>query len=158
MNNLRLEYLDPSELDDNPSNWRQHPDKQITDLTDIIAEVGWAGALLYNEQTGRLIDGHCRKRIADGKVPVLIGSWTEEQERIILATFDPISAMAEANTEKLEELLGELESSTAAMQDVLAGVALDYGITPDDGKEYDESCADDVDMMECPICGHKFPK
>lgn len=27
-----------------------------------------------------------------------------------------------------------------------------------DFKEYDESTADDVEMCECPNCGHKFPK
>ena len=26
-----------------------------------------------------------------------------------------------------------------------------------DGKEFDESCADDVKMTECPKCGEKFP-
>jgi hypothetical protein len=25
-------------------------------------------------------------------------------------------------------------------------------------KEYDESAADDVEMIECPVCGHRFPK
>jgi len=27
-----------------------------------------------------------------------------------------------------------------------------------DFKEYDESVADDVEMIECPKCGHRFPK
>jgi pimeloyl-ACP methyl ester carboxylesterase len=29
--------------------------------------------------------------------------------------------------------------------------------TPDFA-EYDESAADDVEMVECPECGHRFPK
>ncbi len=53
----------------------------------MLNEVGWAGALLYNETTGRFIDGHARKKVSKGKkVPVLIGKWTEEQERKILLT------------------------------------------------------------------------
>ena len=29
---------------------------------------------------------------------------------------------------------------------------------PDEWPEYDESVVDDVDMIECPECGHMFPK
>ena len=106
---LRLEYLDPTELADNPANWRTHPESQRTALGDVLKEVGWAGALLYNEKTGRLIDGHARKELSQGqKVPVLIGSWTEDQEKLILATLDPLGAMAEANSQALDILLREL--------------------------------------------------
>src|SRR5260370_23230818 len=77
---LRLEWLAAKTLSDNPANWRRHPGKQLTALKDVLAEVGWAGALLYNERTKRLIDGHARKKVSSGKVPVLVGSWSEEQE------------------------------------------------------------------------------
>lgn len=86
---LRLEYRKPSELAENPANWRTHPDTQLLALGDVISEVGWAGAVLFNEATGRLIDGHARQKFAvaaDEPIPVLIGSWTEAQERLILAT------------------------------------------------------------------------
>src|SRR5262245_31150097 len=81
---LRLEYLDASQLDDNPANWRTHPAGQLKALENVLADVGWAGALLYNEATKHLIDGHARKTLAKengARVPVLIGSWTEEQEK-----------------------------------------------------------------------------
>src|SRR5579859_3568175 len=96
---LRLEYLDPESLASNDLNWRSHPSEQTKALADVIAEVGWAGALLYNERTKKLIDGHARKDLFAGKgpVPVLIGSWTEAQERKILATLDPLAAMAKAD-------------------------------------------------------------
>jgi hypothetical protein len=78
---LRLVYLDPAELQANPRNWREHPKAQTAALADAIAEVGWAGALLYNERTKRLIDGHARRELfaGKGKVPVLVGSWSEQQ-------------------------------------------------------------------------------
>ncbi len=107
--NLRLEWIDPLSLSPNPLNWRRHPSAQRAALEDVLAQVGWAGVLLYNEQTGHLIDGHLRQEIAldkgDGSVPVLVGNWTEEQERLILATLDPIAAMAEKNGKPLTELL-----------------------------------------------------
>src|SRR5438552_14111717 len=104
---LRLEWWVPDRLTDNPLNWRKHPDKQLSALKDVLADVGWAGALLYNERTKRLIDGHARKRISTAKVPVLVGSWSEEQELKILATLDPLAAMAEADKDALDALLGQ---------------------------------------------------
>lgn len=121
---LRLEYLDPKDLADNPSNWRLHPKSQTQALKDVVAEVGFAGALLYNETTGRLIDGHARKSLFKGqKVPVLIGSWTEDQERKILVTLDPLSAMAAPNQDALLSLLQSVEFSSKAVNDLLEALA-----------------------------------
>jgi hypothetical protein len=124
---LRLEYRSPAELDDNPANWRTHPEAQMTALADVIAEVGWAGVCLFNELTKRLIDGHARKKMALAtgieKVPVLIGSWTEEQERKILATLDPLAALAEADNEKLSDLLKSVQTDSANIQALLDGLA-----------------------------------
>jgi hypothetical protein len=93
---LRLEWRSPAELAEHPRNWRWHPDTQRAALADLIADVGWAGACLYNERTGHLLDGHLRKRIGTAqridKIPMLIGNGSEEQELKILATLDPIGA------------------------------------------------------------------
>src|ERR1041384_136856 len=74
---LRLEWRSPAELADNPRNWRRHPHTQLAALGDVLAEVGWAGACLFNEATGRLIDGHARRKVAldqgAAKVRVLVG-------------------------------------------------------------------------------------
>jgi hypothetical protein len=126
---LRLEWRDPAELADNPANWRRHPQAQLRALTDVLAEVGWAGALLFNEATGRLIDGHARKEVSPcGKVPVLIGSWTEEQEKKILATLDPLAAMAEADRGQLETLLREVQTESVNVAQMLSDLAVEHGI------------------------------
>lgn len=117
----------------NPVNWRRHPKAQKDALEAVIGEVGWAGALLYNEATGRLIDGHLRREIShDGPVPVLIGSWTEEQERLILATLDPIAALAEAESDALDALLKTVETESEAVRALLARLAADV-LIPDFG-------------------------
>jgi hypothetical protein len=119
---LRLEYRKPSELAANPANWRTHPQPQLDALADVIAEVGWAGVLLFNERTKRLIDGHARKEIAeetDEPIPVVIGNWTEAQERKILATLDPLAAMAETNDAALAELLKAVDTESPALQALL---------------------------------------
>lgn len=110
---LRLEYIPAGKLRKkaNPLNWRIHGAGQRKALAAALAELGWAGACLLNETTGRLIDGHLRIETVPPKtaVPVLVGRWTEEQERKILATLDPIAAMAEANAAQLDELLAEVD-------------------------------------------------
>lgn len=132
---LRLEWRDADELAENPANWRTHPQGQVDALRDVIGEVGWAGALLYNERTGRLIDGHGRKKISTGKkVPVLIGSWDEAQENKILATLDPIAAMAGANAAQLDALLRGVETGSEAVAALLASLAEENGIIPGDEK------------------------
>jgi DNA modification methylase len=129
---LRLEWRDPAELAENPANWRTHPPAQLTALADIIAEVGWAGACLYNERFSRLIDGHARRKNAlekgDKLVPVLIGNWTEEQERKILATLDPLSAMAGMNGAKFEELLEGMTPGTPALEALLADLKAEAAV------------------------------
>jgi hypothetical protein len=120
---IRLEWRSPSELAENPLNWRRHPPEQVEALQVVMQSVGWAGACLYNETTGRLIDGHARRALAEAngaeKVPVLVGRWTEEQEKAILATLDPIASMAVADGKALDELLAQVSIGSEALEKVL---------------------------------------
>jgi ParB-like chromosome segregation protein Spo0J len=161
---LRLVYMDPAELAENPSNWRRHPENQINALSDVISEVGWAGACLLNERTGRLIDGHARRKVAleqgATKVPVLVGDWTEEQEKKILATLDPLAAMAEADTAALDALLREVSTGSEALATMLTELAEKSGVVPDlpipdNNQTIDESVMEITDH-ECPKCGFKW--
>lgn len=139
---LRLEWRTPGELADNPLNWRTHPRSQLDGLRDILGTVGWAGAALYNERTGRLIDGHARKSapqnvLIDGKMPVLVGSWDDTQERLILATLDPLAALAEADAAKLDALLREVDTGSEAVMEMLADLAAEAGVVPPDSEPVD---------------------
>ena len=120
---LRLEYRSPAELADNPKNWRKHGEQQTAALSGVLSEVGWAGACLYNERTGRLIDGHLRRKVAQMQgaetVPVLIGSWSEADEAKILASLDPIAGLAEADPVALDALLREVNTGCAELQQML---------------------------------------
>jgi hypothetical protein len=119
---LRLEWVEAGSLADNPDNWRRHPRGQMAALKGMIDDVGWAGALLYNETTGRLIDGHARKNAVGPQtiVPVLVGRWTSEQEKRILSTLDPLAAMAEADGDALESLLADVDLSGRGLEELAA--------------------------------------
>ena len=73
---LKLEWMDPYELAENPLNPRYHPQAQRRSLHAALQSLGWLQPLLYNQRTGRLIDGHLRRQeaIESGitEVPVLV--------------------------------------------------------------------------------------
>ena len=118
---LRLEWLDAKDFQDNPHNWRRHPPAQEAALRQLLAEVGWAGAALYNERTKRLIDGHLRKRVLrkGQKIPVLVGNWTAEQELKILLALDPIASMASGDKVALDQLLASVQFENSALDPLL---------------------------------------
>ena len=164
---LRLEWRTPQELAENPRNWRTHPASQTKALQGVMQEVGWAGALLFNEASGRLIDGHARRKLAleqgSEKVPVLVGSWTEAQEKLILATLDPIAALAETDTAQLDALIREIDTGDPDIMEMIARLAEENGIVPqqdaeevqapDDFKEVDENIETE---HTCPKCGYAW--
>ena len=128
---IKLEWLLPNELEPNPKNWRRHPDQQKETFKSLFAEVGWAGALLYNEATGKLIDGHLRRAemfAANEPVPVLVGNWTEQQEALILTTLDPLAAMAQADVGLLDNLLKEIKTTDETLTAMLSELAEDNGL------------------------------
>jgi hypothetical protein len=120
-------------------NWRGHPQEQLDALRGILAEVGFAGASLARElEDGslELIDGHARAEVSgDAIIPVLILDVSEEEAKKILASFDPIGAMATADAEKLDALLKEVSFSNDAVNALLESVAKDAGIMATEEEE-----------------------
>jgi len=108
----------------NPFNWRIHPRGQQESLGDVLEQVGWVQQVIVNETTGHLVDGHLRVLLAErhneGTVPAIWVSLSEEEEKLVLASLDPIGAMAVADQEKLDELLKDLSQ---AEDEVLSEVA-----------------------------------
>jgi len=67
-------------------------------------------------------------------VPVLVGSWSESDEQKILATLDPLAAMATANKEALESLMRDVQTGSEDLAAMLAGLAEQEGIVPNVGE------------------------
>jgi DNA modification methylase len=110
----------------NPKNWRTHSDAQANALRGILAEVGYADALLARETEAglMLIDGHLRAETTpDQEVPVLVLDVTAEEADKILATLDPLASMADANQQKLGELLREIDTESEELQAMLDSLA-----------------------------------
>lgn len=115
-----------SELLPNPRNWRRHPDAQRQAMRALLAEIGFAGATLARETEAGLevIDGHLRaEESGDAKIPVLVLDVTTAEADKLLATFDPVGKMAEADPEALGKLLAEIDTESEALQMMLDELA-----------------------------------
>lgn len=101
--------VDPRTLEVNPANWRHHPQAQADALDGVLSEVGVVQSVIVNERSGRIVDGHLRVRLAVERsapaIPVVYVDLDDAEERLILATLDPLTAMAETDVDALSDLL-----------------------------------------------------
>jgi DNA modification methylase len=122
----------PGELIANPRNWRAHPAEQQRALSGALAEVGWVAEVLVNRTTSHVVDGHLRIELAlsrdEPAIPVTYVELTETEERLVLASLDPIGAMADADALALESLLADLEPADADLRAFIDGLAGQHGI------------------------------
>ena len=153
----------PDQLLANPGNYRIHPKTQQTALQASLANIGWVQRILVNQNTGHVVDGHARIELAisngETEVPVTYLDLTEQEEKLILATYDPISAMAVNDKEVLSGLLDDIETDSEALQEMLSKLAEEEGIIPPDFLPVDESEQPRLDEKKktcCPKCGHEF--
>lgn len=132
----------PDQLLANPSNWRVHSERQQEAMAGALAEVGVVQNVVVNRTTGHVVDGHLRIALAlrNGQptVPVTWIEVSEAEERLILATFDPIGALAEMDAEALDALLQEVEADDDALRGLLDELADDAGLHADDPPTLDE--------------------
>ena len=115
----------------NALNYRKHPQRQRDAVQASLRELGWIGVVVENQRTGNLVDGHERVWQAlqhNEDVPYIEVDLSEEEERLALAVFDPITNMAETDAAILDDLLREVNTGEAALQALLAEMAEGAGL------------------------------
>lgn len=121
-----------------PKNWRTHPTSQQDALRGVLAEIGYADALLARELpdgTLELVDGHLRAETTpDAEVPVLVLDLDESEAAKLLALHDPLTNMAGTNEETLAELLDQVETESDAVQALLDEMSSAPGATSDESE------------------------
>ena len=129
-----------SELRPSPHNWRVHNEAQRDALRGVLAEIGYADALVARElEDGglELIDGHLRaEETPDEMVPVLVLDVDADEAATLIATLDPIGAMADANQTILDDLLQGLRPNDANVRELLDELARGIPVedTADEGQ------------------------
>lgn len=116
---VRVEDIQP-----HPSNWRRHPQAQESAIRGLLAQVGIVAPVVAYESElyGGLVllDGHLRQETG-GEWPVVVLDVSDAEADIILASFDPITGLAEMDATALAELLGRVDMQ-AIEDDGLAGL------------------------------------
>lgn len=140
-----------STLRPSPHNWRVHNESQRDALRGVLAEIGYAEALVCRELEGgglELIDGHMRAaETPDEMVPVLVLDVTEDEAATLIATLDPIGAMADVNSDALRGLLANREPEDANLKNLLTQLSASLG-SGDGGRDRDEKGGESVDGMD----------
>jgi hypothetical protein len=146
------EMVAPDELLANPMNWRIHPWIQQESLAAVLDSVGWVKHVIVNNRTGHVIDGHLRVMLAldnpQEKIPVLYVDLDDEEERLILATLDPIAAMAITDRTQLASLIESVDTG----QHVTALIAKQQNIA--DTADRVDNGGQQLVMCTCEKCGH----
>lgn len=159
-----LRYVRAGDLAPDERNWRLHPESQTSAVRAMLDRVGWADALIARESEAGLVlvDGHLRAGLdADAKVPVLVTDLSEDEAGEVLATLDPLAAMAEIDGPALDDLLNTIDMGLDTdFANVLGDVRAfaDLGPMPDfqPVSVSDQPRLDQKKQVECPACGHTF--
>ncbi len=136
-------------------NWRRHGTKQKKVMAAVLKEIGYADALLSREdEDGRLIliDGHMRAEMdPDVIVPVLVLDVDELEADKILATLDPISAMAQSDDQALQALMEKIgeNSDETSFQDLMSRIHNEETSTSSDSGQAPELKDRFAIMIEC---------
>jgi DNA modification methylase len=119
--------VDPKTLIANEHNWRLHDRAQQRALAGALDEVGWVAPIMVNRRNNHVVDGHLRVELARSRneptVPVMLVDLSESDERLVLASLDPIGAMAGADASKLADLLRDLTPTDDGLQALLDDLA-----------------------------------
>ena len=123
----------PEHLLVNPRKWRVLPKAQEAALAAVLDEVGWVQNVIVNQRTGNVVDGHLRVSLAisrgEATVPVVYVDLDENEEGLVLATIDPLSAMAGTDKDLLAQLLGDVVTTNEDLRAMLDATATGAGLS-----------------------------
>ena len=125
------DQVDPEELTGNPLNHRTHPQSQRDVVRDSLEQIGVVKSVVVNKTTGFIVDGHERvwqalnAKESDPTVTIDVEyvELSPEEEAFALAVLDASTDMAVVDPVKLDELLREVDTGSAAIQEMLSELA-----------------------------------
>ena len=112
-------------------------------IEESLDRVGWVQNIIVNKRTGHVIDGHARVALAlrhEQKVQVVYVDVSEEEEKLLLSTLDPVAGLAVTDEAQLSALLKEFDvSGMPTTHDFLAGLGANGERTDDAAPKIDEA-------------------
>jgi hypothetical protein len=152
-----------------------HGQSQRAALEGVLTDVGYADALIARETPDglELIDGHLRAASTpDAMVPVLVVDLDDAEAELLLATLDPIAALAGRDTEMLNDLIKVVMSESEPVRELLDSLYTTAPSLPPlvqptqeqiearqeqlDGQFTDAAGGREFLELTCPNCGQDF--
>jgi hypothetical protein len=123
-------------------NARRHPAIQRDALRGSLDALGWVAPVIVSKRSGKILDGHARveealSRSEDAMVPYVEVDVSASEEKLILASYDPITGLAVYDREILDALLKEVNTDEAALQEMLSKLAQQEGVIDFDRQAID---------------------
>jgi len=136
-----------------PRNWRIHPDAQRDALRGVLAEIGYADALVARELPDgslELIDGHLRAETTpEADVPVLVVDLDDREAAKLLAVLDPLAGLAETDRDALAGLAAEMETQNEALREMIEEVVQSGERRAESGAAKPQAAPREVVVPEC---------
>jgi len=154
----------PDQLLSNPFNFRLHPQAQQEALAGTLETIGVIQNVVVNITTQHVVDGHLRIAMAISSnqptVPITYVELSEAEEKLALASMDPIAAMAGTDQSLLDSLIGDIRQSdlganlTPGLTDLLDQLSVGIPFGGDDPLSLGSGSGSN--QITCPECGCKF--
>lgn len=148
---VRRGQVHPRDVLLNPHNWRAHPQAQQDAMLATYRELGQVQAILINEPTGLLIDGHLRVALAildsQESIEAVWVDLSAAEEAAALLLFDAIGAMAKVNHDNYEILREMQGSRDATLLALIEQNAIRFGLAAT-GRQASRDAGPQMDRAE----------
>ena len=162
-----------SGLRPHPQNYNRHDSSQVADLRASLRKFGQVRSIVVQADAagdGQLIvAGHGVVAAAQAagltalRADVIPADWPPAKVLAYLAADNELARRANPDQAQLAALVAQVQQVDAELAALAAGsqarlTELLQEIPEVNFAEYDESVADEVEYLQCPRCGHKWPK
>jgi hypothetical protein len=118
---IGFERIPAGLIDPNPNQSKTHGRRQVSKFQKIMAEIGFAGAILVRKKGKRYeaIDGHMRVgMLPDETLPCLITDLKPSESKLLVLIYDEIGHLAELDPDKLGAAMAALSPRHRAVAEV----------------------------------------
>lgn len=152
-------------------NYNRHPASQIERLRASLRKFGQPRNIVVWRKYFVAGHGVAQAAMAEGwatlRANEIPADWPETRVMAFLAADNELSRLSDPDQAALAALIDEARQFDGELLaaigyddrefDALLAQVTQEAVAPE-FKEYDESTADDVEMITCPHCGEEFPK
>ena len=168
---MKVQSVKIEDISQDPANVRRHGERNLAAIVASLRKFGQQKPIVVNAD-GIILAGNgtyeAAKRLGWEKIDVVRSTLKGADATGFAIADNRTAELAEWDETGLAETLRALQSEDFDVEaagwrddeiDALISKLGNDSLGPEnDGKEYDESVADDVPMVICPKCSHEFPK